>query len=1608
MSITFRQLLAGAALALLMGSAAGASDHVPGELLVRWKPRTLASARAQAMEGLGAERLASFHLAGLERLRVDGVSVEEAVARLALDTRVEYAEPNYLWSIDRTPDDALYPEQWGFHNSGQTGGLAGSDIHAEAAWERFTGEPALLIGNIDTGAQYDHPDLAANIWTNPGEVPGNGVDDDGNGYVDDVHGYDFLNHDGDPRDDNGHGTHTTGTIAAVGNNGIGVTGVVWRAKIVVLKFLGSTGSGPTSAAVEALEYATRLGVRLTNNSWGGALYSRALEDAIDAAGAAGQLFVAAAGNARSDTDLHPQYPSALGSDCIVSVAATDHADQLASFSNYGLTSVDLAAPGVDILSTAMGDNYRLLSGTSMASPHVAGACAFLMGRFPAMPAAEVKSRLLRFSDPLPGLAGRCVSGGRLNLELAAADPDSVPPGGIADLAVTSAGSNSLDLAWTATGDDGSAGTASRYELRVATEPITPETFASSRLVTATAPHLAGSSESRRVRGLENRTTYWFAMLARDEFGNPGSLSNVATGTTLGPPTLALSPQAVAAAANTGELVERDVELQNDSPGTLEWESPPPELDFGLAQQSWPAEELAKGSDGPVREPQMSATGGPDAFGYRWADSSEPGGPVYQWVDIARPEYAVALSGDEAVSEHVPLGFSFPFYGRRFTQVRLCTNGYLEFGNEGPNFINTGLPSSKGPRNLIAVFWDDLHLGSGVDRAFLHYDGTRCVMSWEGVSRFNDVQSVMTFQCILYPSGEIRFQYRSMTGTTSAATVGIQDTTRTVGLLVAFNQAYVRDGLAVRIVPLRQWLAVEPSSGFVPAGGRQSVRLRMDAAGLASGEYHGRVRLLTNDPAAADTTVAVSLAVTGAPHLVLSPTALEFGAHFTGARDTLQLTVANDGVDPLVVREARTDSPAFTVAGAGFSLLPGEAATLPVTFSPAGIAESRGSLTLASNDPQRPLATLPLHGVGSAAPEIEPQATRLEAATTTTLDEAAVRQERLLVLRNSGGATLEWTASAYQGLIGTAPGLAASEVPPPVAQVKGAMGPGVGTLGDGGPDAFGYRWQDSDSPGGPAFEWQEISGVGTRLFGGADDSSTTVSLPFPFTFYGRSYSQVHVCTNGFLSFTDRDSSLVNTDLPNAAEGVPRALVAPYWTDLDLRAARGAGRVYAHHDGSKFIVEWKDAVHFSGAGPYTFQVLLWPSGTIEYQYQELGALLDAATVGIQDENGVVGLRVAYNVRYAHPGLRVRLSFQEDWLRLDRTSGRTPPGGADTLRVTFDARGHRDGDYAGEVRVQSNDVEQPLLAVPCGMHVGLHDEAGEAHPGALASVSESPVIRFLLSPPDGGSAVRLASLRLDGHPVAAVGEPQREVDGRLSVAIRAVDVMAVVPGGEGRPVTLSGEYDVGGWFAAHATLSIAEPDMAGGPIPKFGSAQPTRRFRGHEAIGLAWIPPDGEPDGYSVAYSSDRGLRWTTVGGGTLPRFEFIPPDTTTGAMLEVVARRGDSVLGTWLSAPFEVDLEAVAVAPRLPPRFALRSLGPEPARGSIGLMLALTEAGEARVEVFDVRGARIRTIFAGALEAGEHPLPWDGRSESGGRAAPGVYLVRARSGARAAIVRVSLLR
>lgn len=350
---------------------------------------------------------------------------------------VDYAEPDYLIQLDPTdssstplsasatssesgryPHDPSFGQLWGLHNTGQDGGIEDADIDAPEAWAFQTSAAEVIVAVIDTGVDYDHPDIAANMWVNPGEIPGNGLDDDDNGYIDDIHGWNFSAHNRDPKDDHNHGTHCAGTIAAVGDNGVGVTGVAWRARIMALKFLNSSGSGLSSDAIGAIDYAVANGARVSNNSWGGGGYSQALRDTIEAAARKEMLFVAASGNNSDNAELIPAYPAAYSLDNIISVAATTRGDTLASFSNYGSVSVDLGAPGHQILSTTKDNTYSIFNGTSMASPHVAGAAAMILGKNPLLTAAQVKQILLDSSDPIPALNGKTVSGGRLNLRRA--------------------------------------------------------------------------------------------------------------------------------------------------------------------------------------------------------------------------------------------------------------------------------------------------------------------------------------------------------------------------------------------------------------------------------------------------------------------------------------------------------------------------------------------------------------------------------------------------------------------------------------------------------------------------------------------------------------------------------------------------------------------------------------------------------------------------------------------------------------------------------------------------------------------------------------------------------------------------------------------------------------------------------------------------------------------------------------------------------------------------------------------------------------------------------------------------------------------------------------
>lgn len=392
-----------------------AEEVESGRVIVKYKE----GARSRSYHA-GVRTMREVSSSGVELVEIqasDAGSYAVKLAELNSDPAVAYAEPDFRIKLEATVNDPSFSALWGLHNTGQTGGTVDADIDAPEAWDRTMGSANVVVGVIDTGVDYTHGDLAANMWTNSGEIPGNGVDDDGNGYVDDIHGYDFVNGDGDPMDDHYHGTHCAGTIGAEGNNGVGVIGVSPEVTIMALKFLDASGNGWTSDAVSAIYYAMANGATLTSNSWGGGGYSQALYDAIQAAGNEGQLFVAAAGNDGVNTDYSPSYPAAYTLDNIISVAATDHNDQHASFTNFGAVSVDLAAPGVSIYSTIPGNGYGTLSGTSMATPHVAGAAALLYAYNPSATAEEVRNAILSGVAPAGDdfITQYTATGGQLNV-----------------------------------------------------------------------------------------------------------------------------------------------------------------------------------------------------------------------------------------------------------------------------------------------------------------------------------------------------------------------------------------------------------------------------------------------------------------------------------------------------------------------------------------------------------------------------------------------------------------------------------------------------------------------------------------------------------------------------------------------------------------------------------------------------------------------------------------------------------------------------------------------------------------------------------------------------------------------------------------------------------------------------------------------------------------------------------------------------------------------------------------------------------------------------------------------------------------------------------------
>lgn len=807
----------------------------PGEVILKFKRHASSHDRGAILSDLGATKIGRFPARRGEHVRITKFSVDRAIARYRSHPSVEFIEPNYVYRKSTIPNDPGFSQLWGLHNTGQSRGLPGADIDATLAWDLFAGSSNILVAITDTGVDWNHPDLAANVFMNPGEIAGNGVDDDHNGFVDDTRGWDFVNDDNDPADDEGHGTHVSGTVGAVGDNGIGVVGVNWRVKILPVKFLDGTGDGNTADAVAAVDYAVSMGAHVINASWGGGGDSHALRDAIASADSAGVLFVAAAGNSGLDNDVFFDHPSSYDLPNIVAVAATDRFDRLAFFSNFGATTVDLGAPGVEVYSTVPG-GYVAYSGTSMAAPHVSGALALILGRFPTISPAEAKALLLSNVDVVPSLAGKVVTGGRLNAYWAIADPDSLPPGMVSSLEAVEPNGTWVTLRWTATGDDGATGTASRYELRYSTAPITEANFGSALLATGVPrPAAAGSQEEMRITGLDFLTTCYFALEVFDERGNASPLSNVASVTTLGPPDIEVTPTSLQADLLTNGATTRVLTVANNGFADLN-------ARIGIESVTTPSRlRLLLIHSGNVSEIRALLAGFPDIA---VADEFHAGSGAPTLIQLAAYDAVIvapnvpfpspAAMGD-VLADYVDGGggviLTMPSFITGWApQGRFRTGGYSPF------------PPGTGP------------IGSSVLGSF---DATHPIMA--GVSA---ATGQLLGHVSLASGSELVASWEN--GEPMAATKGRRVAAINVFVgwpgqwtgdipLVLHNAAFWTTGAST-------WLSAEPDTVVVPAGGSIQIVASLDATDLDGGDYQNRLVFSSDDPDEPSVVVSIDLQV----------------------------------------------------------------------------------------------------------------------------------------------------------------------------------------------------------------------------------------------------------------------------------------------------------------------------------------------------------------------------------------------------------------------------------------------------------------------------------------------------------------------------------------------------------------------------------------------------------------------------------------------------------------------------------------------------------------------------------------------------------------------------
>jgi hypothetical protein len=721
----------------------------------------------------------------------------------------------------------------------------------------------------------------------------------------------------------------------------------------------------------------------------------------------------------------------------------------------------------------------------------------------------------------------------------------------------------------------------------------------------------------------------------------------------------------------------------------------------------------KGAPEPMGVGQTNTAGGPDAFGYSWIDSDDPGGPVFSWTDITGT--GTLITGWSPTSDDgyvtISLPWSISYYGNSYSAINVGTNGLLSFTSQPTDYTNTAIPTAAEPNNALYPFWDDLNLTSSGTVHYRNDSGNgRFVIQYTNVPPYSGT-GTNTFQILLYPNGDIIFQYLSMTGTTSSATVGIENADGTVGLQVVYNGTYLHNNLATRFyLPDASWISENPSQGRINPNSSQNISVTFNATGLTSGTtYSGNLFLdLVHPDVTGSSLVPASLTVQSASQalLLLNKSNVNFPPTPLNTTRQDSITARNGGALLLTISSISSTNARFVVTPSSASIAPGDSIKIRVAYTPLTASADTGRVIILSNSQGDPRHDVTLGGSGYGVPQIAVVPDSFTIVRTPGSDTT----HALLKLRNIGTDTARY--SITEGTVLSSSAFARSIQQQPVR--KPEKGTGDGQHGDpiidgsGGPDAFGYSWKDSDEPGGPAFSWFDISAIGTQVTvwnGTGDDGYATVPLPFVFSLYGIGYSSVNIVTNGFVNFDTTSTAYNNTGIPTAA--APNNGLYAFWDDLDLRTS-GTVHYYSDVANQRFIVQYTNVPHYGTTEPglYTFQLIIKQNGDIIYQYLSMQQTLNSATVGLENSSGTVALQVAYNASYMHDNLALR--FTKDavaWLSTNITNGTILRGDSASVDVRIHPAGLSAGDYRAQLFVSGNF--SPSKQVP--VHLQLTDQSG-----------------------------------------------------------------------------------------------------------------------------------------------------------------------------------------------------------------------------------------------------------------------------------------------------------